>query len=63
MEMKTVPCVCGKSAEIRLLPVLGVFMIKCKCGRRTGADTEKGAIRFWNELMKSTIGRWEYRNG
>lgn len=60
MKKKTVPCVCGCNAEIRRLPVHGVFMIKCGCGRRTGADTENGAIRFWDELMKSTIGKGDY---
>lgn len=63
MENKTVQCVCGKSAEIKRLPVFGLFMIKCECGRRTGADTENGAVRFWSDLMKSTIGRWDYHNG
>ena len=62
MGKKTVSCVCGKTAEIRRLPVHGVFMIKCACGRRTGADTENGAIHFWDELMKSTIGVWNYCN-
>ncbi len=51
MEKKTVPCICGKNAEIRRLPIYGVFVVKCECGRRTGADTELGALYYWNELM------------
>lgn len=56
MANKSIPCACGKNAEIVRLPVHGVFIIKCSCGRRTGADTENGAVRLWNELMKSTVG-------
>lgn len=51
MGKTTVPCVCGKSAVISRLPVHGVFIIKCTCGKRTGADTELGALCYWNELM------------
>lgn len=51
MEKKTVPCICGRSAEIHRLPTYGVFLVKCECGRRTGADTELGALYYWNELM------------
>lgn len=54
MEKELVPCVCGYMAEIRRLPVHGVFLIKCECGRRTGADTEIEARRLWNELMKAS---------
>ena len=50
MQKKTIPCICGKNAEIRRLPVFGVFMIKCECGKRTGADTEASARRFWDKL-------------
>lgn len=54
MGNKTVSCVCGKTAIIRHLPVHGVFMIKCSCGRSTGADTELGAICYWNEMKVAT---------
>lgn len=51
MEKKTIPCVCGKSAKIRLLPVHGVYLIKCECGRRTGADTKASAMMYWDKLI------------
>lgn len=51
MRNKTLSCVCGKMAKIRRLPVHGVFIIKCSCGRSTGADTELGALCYWKELM------------
>lgn len=38
---------------MRKFPIHGVFMIKCECGRRTGADTETAATRFWNELKRA----------
>lgn len=63
MKKEVVPCVCGEMAEITRLPILKVFMIKCKCGRRTGADTKGGAIHFWNKLMTATAERWDYSNG
>ncbi|MCX4355907.1 MAG: hypothetical protein OSJ43_06735 [Oscillospiraceae bacterium] len=53
MGIRTTPCICGKNAEICMLPLHGVFIIKCSCGRRVGADTELGALFYWNELMMS----------
>lgn len=52
MKKKTISCVCGKNAELRRLSAFKVYLIKCECGRRTGADTEAGAISFWNKLIE-----------
>lgn len=52
MERKTIPCRCGKNAEICHLSVFDIFLIKCECGRRTGADTEDRAIHFWNQSIE-----------
>lgn len=49
MEEKTFPCECGRNAKMFQLPVHGVFMIKCECGKRTAADTEESAVRFWKK--------------
>lgn len=54
MEKEVVPCVCGNMAELRRLPVHGVFLIKCACGKSTGADTELETRRLWNELMEAS---------
>lgn len=52
MEERTFSCECGRNAEMFRLPVHGIFMIKCECGKRAAADTEESTVRFWNKLSK-----------